>query len=89
MVSGLYNRARIWPWYPTSLHKERDKPMKLEKKTRCLEVEEKGKKLKLAPGPGDAAEEDESSQKMREKKIAFLKGVLEPSYGGEDIPDYL
>lgn len=35
--------------------------------------EEKAKKLKLAPGPGDAAEEDESSRKMREKKIAFLR----------------
>lgn len=46
--------------------------MKLEKMTRCLEVEEKGKKLKLALGPGDRAEEDESSRKMKEK-ITFLK----------------
>lgn len=63
--------------------KERDKPTKM----RRLAEEEKGKKL--APGNGVEASESARKTTERERKIAFLKGVLEPSYGGEDIPDYL
>lgn len=66
--------------------KEHDKPTKM----RRLHDEEERKKLAPGDGVEAAVESALKTTTEREKKIVFLKGVLEPSYdGGEDIPDYL
>ena len=60
--------------------KERDKPTKMGH----LHDEEERKKLALGDGV-EAAVESALKTMEREKKIAFLKGVLEPSDDSDDV----